>query len=94
MAEHRTRKSKENPHYQFLYSWDQKAKFQARVKGESEAPENLLTHESQPSKKANVMAKDGQSTRIKKDIVRSLVLVSFVLALELVLYLARSSFIR
>ena len=72
MAIHRTREEKRNPHYQFLYSWDQKTHSQAGVKG-----------------KAKIEAKsDLALISVKKDIARSLILVSFILIMELVVYLA------
>ncbi|KKU09073.1 MAG: hypothetical protein UX13_C0050G0008 [Candidatus Woesebacteria bacterium GW2011_GWB1_45_5] len=84
MAVKRTREEKENPHYRFLYSWegkpagaDSKTPLQARVKG-----------------KAKIEAKsDLALISVKKDIARSLILVSFILIMELVVYLAWNKFI-
>ena len=95
MAQHRTRKQKEKTNYQFLVSWsptrkvyDPEGNLQARVKGESASAKNRATHEHYHAKRANLLAKDDVSTRINKDIIKSLVLVSFVLILEVVVYLA------
>lgn len=93
MAITRTRKQKENPHYNFLYSWQPKGGGEARVKGESKtAPEQKIP-KSSASKNAEIQAKDESTVRIKKDIIRSLFLVSFILALELVVYLAWKRFL-
>lgn len=90
MAEHRTRKDKENPHYNFLYSWTPS---KPHVKGESNS--TLLTPSPKLSaaKIADIQAKDEASVRIKKGIVRSLVTISFVLILEVVVYLAWKRFL-
>ncbi len=66
-----TRKNKENPHHQFLYSWDQNPTSLARVKRERKIEEK--TELALPS--------------AKKGIVRSLIIASLILSLELVLYL-------
>lgn len=85
MSEHRTRKNKENPHYNFLYSWTPS---QARVKRESDSGQAVSVRKPLEAKRAEIQAKDEATPRIKKDIIRSLILVSFVLALEVVVYLA------
>ncbi|HKC05097.1 MAG TPA: hypothetical protein VKC54_04485 [Patescibacteria group bacterium] len=88
MAVNRTRKQKETPHYNFLVSWQPKPSPQARVKGESALAEskNIITHGY--TKRANLLTKDEESSGIKKNIIKSLILVSFVLILEVVVYLA------
>jgi hypothetical protein len=92
MAEHRTKKQKEAPHYNFLYSWQPKPQFQARVKRE-EVFAKSLTEPNQPrAKRADIQAKDEATGRIRKDIIKSLILISFVLALEVVVYLAWKKF--
>lgn len=87
VAIHRTRKDKVNPHYNFLYSW-QPAK--ADVNRETVLGKPLENLKLSTSKKAAELAKKDSSVRIKKDIVKSLILVSFVLLAEVVVYLARS----
>ena len=73
MAIHRTRQNKENPHYSFLVSWEPgKMSSQAHVKREGKI--------APEAKLANLS--------VKKDIFRSLILISFMLALEVVVYLA------
>ncbi len=84
---HRTRKNKENPHYNFLYSW---TPADAHVKREIGTTQEVNITRLAASKKADIQAKDNSIRRIKKDIVRSLALVSLMLILETVVYLARN----
>jgi hypothetical protein len=86
----RTRKNKEHPHYNFLYSW---APPEARVKRESVLINKEAVVKLSASKRAEIQAKEDSFGRIKKDIIRSLILVSFILILELVVYLAWSKFV-
>ena len=88
MAIHRTRKDKENPHYNFLYSWQPKPENKAYVKRESNLTGTNKAIKLSNTKRAEIQAKDEVNVRIKKDIVRSLILVSFILILEVVVYLA------
>ena len=85
MAVHRTRKSKESPHYGFLVSWQLP---EAHVKRELKSGEKHETDRLVPPKKANNMAQDAPVRNVKKDIMRSLLIVGFILILELVVYLA------
>jgi hypothetical protein len=85
MAIHRTRKNKENPHYQFLYSWQP---FQANVKGELEEGKTSTLATPRHGKKAESLAQEEGRPNIKKGIFRSLILISLVLILEVVVYLA------
>jgi hypothetical protein len=85
MAIHRTRKNKENPHYQFLYSWQP---FQANVKGESKEGKTFTLAAPRHGKKAESLAQEGGNLNIKKNIFRGLILISLILILELVVYLA------
>jgi hypothetical protein len=96
MAMHRTRKNKENPHYNFVYSWSPTKRVydpaeqpsEPHVKGESALPKKAVKADQGYAKRANLLAKDGGTHRIKKNIIKSLVLVSFILILEVVVYLA------
>ena len=92
MANLRSRKNKENPHYNFLVSWQPKPTSQAHVKREqaSDKFEGLAT--ARHSKMAESMALDATNVNTKKSIVRSLILIGLILILELVIYLARSRF--
>jgi hypothetical protein len=92
MAEHRSRKNKENPHYGFLVSWQPKPTSQARVKGESNLGKLDLPATTRHNKKAVSMAQDALTVDTKKSIFRSLILIGFILILELVVYLAWNKF--
>ena len=87
VAIHRSRKNKENPHYQFLVSWEPS---HARVKRESYSNEIAPEPKLSASKRAEIQAKEDSMVRIKKDIIKSLLTVSFVLIAEVVVYLARN----
>lgn len=93
MAEHRSRKNKENPHYGFLVSWQPKDHSQARVKGESNS--NKITDLATPRHGENAvsMAQGASALGTKKSIIRSLILIGFILIAELVVYLAWSKFV-
>jgi hypothetical protein len=86
----RTRKNKENPHYNFLYSW---TPHEPHVKGESDLVNKEVAVKLTASKRADIQAKEDSMVRIKKDIIKSLILVSLVITLELVVYLAWNRFI-
>ena len=90
MAELRSRKNKENPHYNFLVSWQPKPLSQAHVKREQTTDEiqNLAT--LRHTKSAESKALGVSNVHTKKSIVRSLILIGFILILELVVYLARN----
>jgi hypothetical protein len=83
----RDRKNKAHPNYNFLVSYDPS---QAHVNRETDSKVNTHTVKLSASKKAAELAKEDSSPRIKKDIIKSLILVSFVLLAEVVVYLARS----
>lgn len=86
----RTRKNKENPHYNFLYSWQPS---EAHVKRETILPDKVSFTKLSASKKAEILAKEDSMIRIKKDIIKSLILVSLILISEVVVYLAWSKFV-
>lgn len=94
MAIHRTRKNrtrehKENPHYGFLVSWTPS---QARVKGELKSDNKEMTYKAKEIKRADLLAQDDNGKLIKKSILKSIIIVSFILILELVVYFAWSRF--
>lgn len=90
MAEHRTRKNKETPHYGFLVSW-QPAK--TDVKGESKISLDANSTIHKHDKSADILAQDQNLRSTKKDIIKSLILVSLILLIELVIYLAWNKFV-
>lgn len=89
VAVHRTRKNKQNPNYNFLYSWTPS---EPSVKGESQNDHDKHAYKLSAAKRAESLAKDNLSKRIKKDILKSLALVSLMFIIEVVVYLARSRF--
>jgi hypothetical protein len=93
VAIHRTRKNKENPHYGFLVSWQPKDHFQARVKGESNLGKIVDSATSRHEEKAVSLAQGALALGTKKNIIRSLILIGFILILELVVYLAWNKFV-
>jgi hypothetical protein len=84
----RTRKNKENPHYGFLISWDPNQEKKGRVKGETEIAQKSISASYRHKKNAESLAQDEVGALAKKGIVRSLILISLILILELVVYLA------
>lgn len=93
MSIHRTRKQKEMPNYGFLVSWQPKPNSQARVKRELKSAVLEEPTEAGYAKSANNLAQATLTRDIKKDIVRSLVIISLTLIAELVVYLAWSKFV-
>jgi hypothetical protein len=93
VAGHKNRKNKKalrdkhRPNYSFLVSWSPN---DARVKRDLNSNTNPLELKLSASKKAEIQAKIDSTYQIKKDIIKSLILVSFVLIVELVVYLARN----
>lgn len=85
----KTRENKINPHHNFLVSW-QPAK--VGVKGELDSAKLNSTKKLSKSKKADILAQEDKYKATKKDIFRSLALISFILILELVIYLSRNQF--
>ena len=92
MAIARTRKNKENPHYGFLVSWEPKQAKNSHVKGEKEIQGNSELGSARHGKRADSLAQAKTSLNVKKDIIRSLIVISLILILELVVYLAWTKF--
>jgi len=93
MAIKRMRKNKENPHYNFLVSWQPKDPSQAHVKRESNSNEKSTPPTLKHGKKAESLAQDALASNTKKNIIRSLIIISLIVILELVIYLAWNKFI-
>lgn len=81
------------PNYGFLVSWQPKPNSQARVKRELKSAVLEEPTEAGYAKSANNLAQATLTRDIKKDIVRSLVIISLTLIAELVVYLAWSKFV-
>ena len=91
MTKRRTKKQKQGARHTFNLSWAPGEENEPRkpgVKGQF----NIEPKKPNPSfhkrESALNLAKDASLASIKKDIVKSLILVSLILALEVVLYLA------
>jgi len=85
MAKRRTKKQKAAAKHNINLSW---APSEPSVKGQFNFEPKKPKASSQKHENAISLAKDGSLASIKKDIVKSLILVSLILALEVVLYLA------
>lgn len=90
MAKRRTKKEKERAKHQLRISWkpDSNSFSLDPVKGQFKKPPSGTFSENLSSKNARNLAKDVNLNLSKKEILKSLVLVSLILALELVIYLA------
>jgi len=93
MAIVRTRKNKENPNYRFLVSWEPKEAKRSHVKRETKISHKTEIASARHEKKADSLAQGPSSALVKKDIIRSLILISLILILELVVYLAWKRFL-
>ncbi len=87
MGKHRTKKQKLNVHHPFVLTWAP----EAHVKGQFTSSNNFTADKpKEPAKKekAVLLAQEEATIKIKRDILKSLILVSLILASEVVLYLA------
>lgn len=89
----RTRKSKENPHYGFLVSWEPKDSKNEAVKRETKREPKSAPALLRQKKNADSLAQAEPNNLVKKGILRSLFIISLVLILELVIYLAWNKFL-
>jgi hypothetical protein len=104
MAKRRTRKQKESARHQFTIEWKpgqvpsgkkgqpepKKASAEPVVKGQFKKPAKSRLSKAAVSKKAMESAKAGDVAKIKREIIKSLILASLILSLEIMLYLART----
>lgn len=84
MPKHRTRREKENVHHNFTLSWPS----QSGVKRQINIGPTVKTAGSKDAERADILAKDRSGSTTKRAIIKSLITVSFILCLELVIYLA------
>lgn len=84
MGKRRTRKDKETARHAFNISWSP----EPSVKGQFNSEAKKVDHKADELKSARIMAKDASFVSSKRDIVKSLLIASLILALEVVLYLA------
>lgn len=85
MSKRKERKKREVTHYPFLVSWKPDG---GGVKGKTRTHHSPDKAVSGQAKKADSLAQDDASRLAKKNIVRSLIIISLVLILEIVVYLA------
>jgi len=91
MSKKRTKKQKQNTKYTFAYKLIDEAKnfnFEPTVNRQIKNTIKGVTKTQRPTKNAEPTAKDIYRDYISKDIRKSLIIVSLILALEVVLYLA------
>jgi len=90
MVKKRTRKEKKEAHYQFLWKLNQAEIVPqvSLVKSHFPTKEISAPKTKTEAKKATNSEKDLNITAIKKDMLKSIVLTTFILSLELVLYFA------
>lgn len=84
MAKHRTRKQKISAHYHFVFEPNQ-----AHVKGQKNIGYKAKISQNNQVKKAENMAQASSTPAAKRNIIKSLILASFMLSLEVVVYLLR-----
>lgn len=90
MSGKRTRKQKENVHHNFTISWSNEPKktvSKALVNTQFKSALNTNNNEDKISNRADNMAIDYDLVAIKRNIIKSLIIISFILALEVVIYL-------
>lgn len=90
MSKRRTKKDKERANYSYLISWSPGSKIRADerdVKRQFEVSEKKVLERSKTKKNADNLVKGPTLASQKKDIIKSLMLASFILSLEIVVYL-------
>ncbi len=91
MGKRRTRAEKEKAHHSFLYSWQgqpEKGPVRHDVKGQFKNEPDDISKKHRKANSANLMAKDDSLASVKRNMVKSLILASLILAAEVVVYLA------
>lgn len=86
MSKKRTRREKENAHHNFSLNWNPDL-FEAGVKRQKNIGHEAKIDQLKSEKSADILAQLPETKAIKGGIVKSLILVSLVLCLELVIYL-------
>jgi hypothetical protein len=91
MAKKRTKENKLNAKHPFLINWNLnsgEAASRSSVKRQSLPASFRQEKKAIQAEKANLLDKDNSLASIKKAIIKSLILASLILGLELVIYLA------
>jgi hypothetical protein len=87
VAKRRTKKQKLNVHHSFTLNWTP----EARVKSQFASANNFPAGKAKKPKreeKAVLLAQGEATSKIKRNILKSLIIVSLILASEVVIYLA------
>jgi len=84
----RTKKEKLSTRHPFLISWEKSQSTLSRdlVKGQMKIEAKSNIKKSDDNKNANIQDKEPALNQIKRNMVRSLMLASLILGLEMVLY--------
>ena len=90
MSKHRTREQKSSPNYSFLISWkpDSRDSSGTFVKRQSRNHARAVSGHARTHDKADLLDKNDTFVLISRELTRTLILASFIIALELVVYLA------
>jgi len=71
-------------------SASKKRNLASSVKGQLKEQDLAANARTRKAKNADILAQEGSGKKVRSDIIKSLILVSFVLSLELVVYLVWS----
>jgi len=85
----RTKKQKQNAKHSISYTWEpssQKNPRHVSVKGQFKNSHKVGIKKNKELKKADKLAKDAPYIQIKRDILKSILIASLIICLELVLY--------
>ncbi|RLC31405.1 hypothetical protein DRH13_03085 [Candidatus Woesebacteria bacterium] len=91
MAKKRTRKQKEKAKHSFIKTYKislKKDSFEPIVKGQFKTNKKARHEQSGTPKKAIESAKDSSIVEVKKELLKSLLLASLILGIEVMIYLA------
>jgi len=91
MSKRRTKKQKESVRHPFTLSWNssqESVATEAPVKGQTSLSIKAKSRATGKLNSADISAQEASIKYVKHDILRSLAVVSLVLCLELVIYLA------
>jgi len=91
VTKRRTKKQKKNPKHPFLVSWEGSSanlSHESTVKGQNKTPAKANSTKSGESKNAYLLEKGANLASVRHDIIKSLIITSFILGLEVVIYLS------
>jgi hypothetical protein len=91
VTKRRTKKQKKDPKYPFLVSWEGTSTNQSQestVKGQNKTSVKANPKNSGQSKNAYLLEKGANLASVRHDIIKSLIIASFILGLEVVIYLS------